>query len=293
MFVSTVPCDKTEAKVTSLEIQAAAIGDGTILTVWAVDQVGNVSRNIEGQARSFKFTVGVKDQPQNTLVPVTPAGGAVWKTIPVDVASGRPDSASCSGGTVDGNSSASGDEGRALEVPAGGRAVSSVPAVDASHSFTTAAWICPTQVGGSIRSIVTQLAGPGSPAARLAVNPDTKFILQGWPQGGTAPDEVATTTDIVAGQWSYVVAAYDETNSQLRITQSDSNGSLTTWVTATSPEKQLASVNQPVVLGDSGTAGADQFTGQIFRPVMTQSILTADQVKAIAYTYPAGEGVMK
>ena len=299
VFVSTVPCASTMNKVTSLNIPVAAVGDGALLTVWAVDQAGNVSRNVGeppqavGQPRSFKFTVGVKDQPQNTLVPVTPAGGAAWKTIAVDPASGKPDTADCTTGTADANSSASGDEGRALEVPAGGRAVSSAQAVDASHSFTTAAWICPTQVGGSIRSIITQLAAPGSPAARLAVNPDTKFILQGWPQGGTAPDEVATTTDIVAGQWSYVVAAYDETNRQLRITRSDSKGSLTTWVTATSPEKQLASTDQPVVLGDNGTAGTDQFTGQIFRPVMTQSILTADQVKALAYTYPAGEGVMK
>jgi len=80
-------------------------------------------------------------------------------------------------------------------------------------------------------------------------------------------------------QWYFIGAIYDRINAQLRLTVSNTKGTKT-WVIATAATSQSASTGaSPAVLGTANPASpaADQFTGLIYRPVMTQGVLVNSQ----------------
>ncbi|MFK0073564.1 LamG-like jellyroll fold domain-containing protein [Arthrobacter woluwensis] len=279
-------------------VQVGAIDKETVIRAWAFDEAGNVDNDVNSTLPTTYTltTTGRATLPEN-LATVTPSGGAEWTNIGVSSAASVPAGNSCTG-TV---SEAGPDQrlARALNIGASGaRAQTSGSAVDTSKAFTVAAWVCPKTTAG-LQSIMTQLSGSAMPAARLAILTSggaPRYSLQAWPSTGTSPDAVVNTNSgITPGTWSYVVGAYDPANRQMRIMVT-SGGFVTTWITATSSKDHLASsATQPVVFGDSGTVGSEQFTGQIFRPVMAQGVLMADQLGFLSDSFDlhGEEGLLK
>ena len=268
-------------------ITIAAVGPSTTLTVWAFDEAGNVSAQVKGQPFSYTFTVKGTTTLPSTAAPLTASGAAAWQTI--DVTGGSPAANSCTGTVA--NPDPFSTYGTALELTASGdRATTTGAAVDASQAFSVAAWVCP-KATTTAQAVLTQMAGAGAPAAQLGLDSSGDAVLTGW----TSPirsEQVATSTALPAGAWTYVSAVYDTINQQMRITVTQT-GYTGTWVTATSGGTHVASPSsQPVVVGDSGTAGANQFIGQVYHPLMVQGVLTNDQFVGAQYNFDTDKGVL-
>ncbi|MFE4542362.1 hypothetical protein [Arthrobacter sp. NPDC056727] len=274
----------------STTVTIAAVDETTTLTVWAFDTAGNVNTQVYGAAASYTFSSGVTAPLPNTVLPVNLNGGAQWQDI--ETINGTPAPNSCTGGVTDKDPDLS--YGQALEVTSpGAYASTSGAAVDPSLSFSLSGWVCPTSVPATVQAAITQMAGPGSPGAALRID-DGYARFDGWTSinSGTK-DSVVYTPKLAAGAWSFISAVYDATNKQMRITVTN-NGYTGTWTTATSTGSHLAAAaSQPVLLGASDTAGADQFSGQIYHPVLAQGVLTAKQFINAQNQFGRSMGVLK
>ena len=264
-------------------IDVSPIDQNTVISAWAVDTAGNVNLLKEStSATTYTLSTGAQAPLPHDLQPVAVSGGAAWADQAV-CNSGSPNVALCPD-TADQRS------GKVLQFAAAGdRGDVASGAVDTSKAFTSAAWVKP-QGGTGIRSVITQVAGSGGPGARLGILPDAankpQFGLQGW-TSATADTRVLNNASggIQDGEWAYVVSAYDPLNQQLRITVT-SGGQVTTWITATAQTRFLASsAAQPVRLGYLSTSTQDQFLGSVYRPVLAQGILTAEQIKNLTSSF--------
>ncbi|MDR6623482.1 LamG-like jellyroll fold domain-containing protein [Sinomonas atrocyanea] len=281
---------------TSKDIQIAAVGPTTVLTVWAFDTVGNVSGQQSQAPVTYTFSVeGQAAVPPATVEPLTASGAAVWQNI--DVTGGSPAPNNCTGGIpqVDPNNSDGTVSGTALEITAsGGRATTARGVVDASHPFSASAWVCP-RATTTAQAVLTQMAGPGAPAAQLGLAAGGNAVLTAWTSATTTDPPATSTAPLTANTWSFVSAVYDKVNQQMRITVT--TGKTTgTWVIQATGASHVASGTtsaQPaVVVGDSGTVGASQFLGQIYHPLMVQGVLTNKQFNVAGQNFDNDEGVL-
>ena len=265
---------------TSTSINVAAIGQPTTLTAWAFDTAGNVNTQVAGAPVSYSFSVGNAGTLPSTTLPVTLYGGASW--VNIDLVNGYPSVNNCAGTVPDdpGNP----DVGKALQLTGSGDyAATSGSAVDTAHSFTVGGWFCsliPTKA--TVQSLITQMAGAGSPGAALQINTTGYAELAQYTAPSSGGREAATAKDPLSANghpgWFYVVGVSDQVNQQLRITVT--GGQYTgTWTVATASSVHLSSPQaQPVLLGAAGPGGAGQFTGQIFQPMMVSGVLTKLQI---------------
>ncbi|MFJ3958068.1 LamG-like jellyroll fold domain-containing protein [Arthrobacter sp. NPDC090010] len=279
-------------------VPVGAIDRETVIRAWAVDEAGNVNLDKASTLpTSYTLTTSGRAVVPENLLNVMGSGGATWTDVAVTTPTSVPVANNCVGTATEAGPDQRLARAFDLGTP-GARGLTTGAAVDASQAFSVAAWVCPKALTG-VQSIITQLAGSAAPAARLAVLTSggvPQYALQGWASVGSAPDAVVNSNSgVTAGTWSYVAGAYDPVNRQMRIMVT-SSGFTTTWITATSSPAHLASnAAQPVVLGDSGVVGTDQFTGQIFRPVLAQGVLTTDQLGFLSDSFDlhGEEGLLK
>jgi hypothetical protein len=273
----------------SMVINIGAVNQKTVLSVWAFDAAGNVTGTDpddqdyqSGAAKTATLTVA-EPVLTKTVVGLTPTGNAKWVDIHADGDSltvQRVPQGSCVEETVP----VASRNARALQFnPGAGKAETAARAVDTSGDFSVAAWVCPTSVGGgtvqSIRSLITQLAG-STPGAALEIGEWGSVRLQAWTGTNSSHIVNEDSGTLPVGQWSYVTAVYDKINRQLRLS-SQVGGSISDWVIAASQQNILpAASTQKVIVGQS-IGGAQQFNGKIYRPILTQEILTDTQFSTI------------
>jgi hypothetical protein len=264
----------------SASITVAAVADTTSVRAWAFDTAGNVNLTTHtvplvkgGVSPEFTFSVGGEQHAvPATVLPVTLKGGASWVNVETNL--GVPVANGCTGSAPadDGNPGI----GQAMELKSSGDYGSTLAgAVDTGNSFSLALWMCPkTPIKATAQSVITQMAAAGSPGAALMLGTAGKAEFDQWTGANSTGKESALFNAVLtAGNWYYVAAVSDKINQQLRITL-QSDGYTGTWTVATASATHISSpTTQPVLLGASGPAGAGQFTGQIFNPVMTKGVL--------------------
>nr|WP_276509327.1 LamG-like jellyroll fold domain-containing protein [Paenarthrobacter ilicis] len=281
---ATVTCQSQPTKefiILCPETPKVLINIGTVskksyLSVWAFDAAGNVSAETyrKGDPKVVSLTV-LEPEPVRTVEPLTLSGGAEWKDIVTTQASQeqRKPSGSCGPADATGTPNA-----KALQLGAGAKAEYPSRAVDTAENFSMSAWVCPTSLNGSIQSLITQVAGP-TPGAALEIDElNGAARLQAWT--GATSSHIVKGNPLVAGGWRYVTAVYDKINRQLRLS-STSGTTVTTWVVAASQNNIVsAGETQKVVIGQSLTGG-QQFTGKIYRPMLTKGMLTTAQFDSV------------
>ncbi|WP_104086309.1 LamG-like jellyroll fold domain-containing protein [Arthrobacter sp. GMC3] len=258
----------------SAQITVAAVAETSTVTVWAFDTAMNVNTQVHSAPVSFTFNVPAKPAMlPSTVLPLSLVGGAT--VVNIETANGTPLSNGCSG-SVDSDGTDP-DVRQALQLgSAGDYARTGTGAVDTSQSFSMAGWFCSTApAAGTIQSVVTQMAGDGSPGAGLRLGAGgLAELAQFSGANGAGMEKVSAADSVGAGTWYYVAAVSDRINRQLRITLSTS-GYVQTWTVATNTATHLPSpTTQPVLLGASGPGGVGQFKGQIFNPILTAGVLT-------------------
>ncbi len=275
-------------------VNIGAVNDTTVLSVWAFDEAGNVA-NIGDDYASGAATTATLTVPEPILsksvdLSLTPTGTAKWTEIHADgeINKQRIPAGSCTEATT----APTDKNAWALQFNSGsGKAETAAGAVDTSGDFSVAAWVCPTTVGGNqIRSLITQLAGT-TPGAALEIGEQGPVRLQAWTGVGSSHIVKEDSGALVAGYWTYVTAVYDKTNRQLRLTSQQGVGSVGTWVIAASQQNVVpAAPTHKVVIGQS-MGGAQQFTGKIYRPILTGEILTDGQFSSIQKAFVNTDGV--
>ncbi|MHA7269655.1 hypothetical protein ACX80Q_07670 [Arthrobacter sp. HLT1-20] len=277
----------------SAQITVAAVAETTTVTVWAFDTAMNVNSQVHSEAVNFKFSVPASPAVlPTTVLPVSLVGGA--SLVNIETMNGRPVANGCAG-SVDSDGTDP-DVRPALQLTTGGDyATTPTAAVDTSQSFSMAGWFCATTPNtGAVQSLVTQMAGAGSPGAALRLGAGGLAELAQYSGiAGAGQETVAAADTIGAGSWYYVAAVSDRINRQLRITLT-TTGFTQTWTVATTTASHLGSPpSQPVLLGASGPGGASQFKGQIFNPILTSGVLTDAQFTVAKQQFGNEFGVKK
>lgn len=289
-FVVICPADGRTANVV-----VAPVGLTTTVSVWAFDVAGNVSLQTESERQSITFSVGKMAPAPATIAGTTVAGGAQW----VDIPASRGVPSAVTGCTVPQATAPATTAARALRVPtAGAYAKTLSAAVDNSQSFSFSGWFCPSAPTAANRQVALgQMSDAGTVGSILGLSPQHLWQLGAY--DASSPAVLKTVAqDPVEGsatqQWYFIGAIYDKMNAQLRITVSSSRG-VKTWVIATSASTHRASTGaSPAVLGTANPAApaADQFTGLIYRPVMTQGVLVDSQFGPAWDAFPSREGIL-
>jgi hypothetical protein len=263
-------------------IQAAAISkQNTRITVWSIDQAGNVGEYKKSTGYdTAAFSVGKESpmpDPANAL-PVTLSGNAVSAGVMGDL-NGPAATDDCSQ-TIDP------DPGNPFIATVlnltGGYATTGTAAADTAATFTASGWFCPTAVPTDTtktdRPVITQVGPTGTVLMSLRIGGASKKWELNLPTP-TGADYVMTGAPVTINSWYFVNAVYDKINHQLRITSS-TDASVSTWVVATSTDQHLAvTTGSKVLLGAASTlATAPRFTGLLAKPALTPGVLTADQI---------------
>lgn len=279
-FVVVCPADGRHGTVT-----VAAIDSTSILTVWSFDYAGNVNNQTASKlAVTYQYAVANKAALPSTFLDVPNTTGATW----TDIQTANGPTGSCQDAPYTGPGTA-----KALEITDATKhaetAASDGSAVNTADSFSVSGWFCPVSLaappGISLQALITQMAGTNSPGAALQLDASNKPELDTWLN--TTTSEQVKLSRPLGTSWYFLAAVYDKTNQQLRITKTQ-NGTTSTWTTATTTTNHLASTStQPVRLGGG-------FIGRIFKPMMTQGVLTADQFANAQNTYANTDtGVLK
>ncbi|BCW82848.1 hypothetical protein NicSoilE8_05210 [Arthrobacter sp. NicSoilE8] len=268
-------------------INIGTVSKKTYLSVWAFDAAGNVSGETFRKGLPTTATITVPEpEPVRTVESLTLSPNAAWKDIVTTQASGeqRKPTGTCGTGNPVGTPNA-----KALQLGTGDKAEYPTRAVDTAENFSMAAWVCPTGINGTIQSLITQLAG-STPGAALEIDElNGAARLQAW-TGASSSHIVKADAPLVAGEWRYVTAVYDKINRQLRLSAT-SQTTVKTWVIAASQNNIVsAGSTQKVVIGQSMTGG-QQFTGKIYRPVLTQGMLTTAQFDSVQDAFMNTDGI--
>ncbi len=274
-FVVVCPADGRTANVT-----VAPVDLTTTFSVWAFDTAGNINTQAESGAVSVTFTVGNMAPAPTTVLPTSVTGGAQW----VDIPTSRGTPSSVTGCMVPQASGPATTNYRALRVPAAGAFAKTLQAaVNNAESFSFSGWFCPANPSAGNRQVaLSQMNDAGTVGSLLGLSPQHLWELAAY-DTATPANLKNVSQDASEGaatqQWYFIGAIYDRINAQLRLTVSNTKGTKT-WVIATAATSQSASTGaSPAVLGTANPASpaADQFTGLIYRPVMTQGVLVNSQ----------------
>ncbi|MHA7274810.1 Ig-like domain-containing protein [Arthrobacter sp. TMT4-20] len=269
-------------------VKAAAITrSDTTLSVWAVDEAGNVGvlKN-SGLPTTEKFSVGnMAPMPASTIPTTTILGAASWTEIPTF---GGPIEDCTTGGT----SSGDGLPGAALNIGSGGGyASTSERVLDLTNSFTMSAWFClPDLIEGTIMAQQNDLLYAG---ASLSVGNGKLVFSRGDAPGQS--ESVSSTTTLQPGSWYFANAVYDKVNRQMRLTVSNANVTDTWIVSTTGTGYTPASLSRQFMLGTSNPrANGFPFVGQIARPTGAVGVLSNEQFNSLWDQQPLDvAGVLK
>lgn len=274
-FVVVCPADGRTANVT-----VAPVDLTTTFSVWAFDTAGNINTQAESGAVSVTITIGNMAPAPATVLPTSVSGGAQW----VDIPTSRGTPSAVTGCMVPQASGPATTNYRALRVPtAGAFAKTLQAAVNNAESFSFSGWFCPASPTAANRQVgLSQMNDAGTVGSLLGLSSQHLWELAAY-DTATPANLKNVSQDAVEGaatqQWYFIGAIYDRINAQLRLTVSNTKGTKT-WVIATAATSQRASTGAtPAVLGTANPASpaADQFTGLIYRPVMTQGVLVNSQ----------------
>jgi len=275
----------------STDVTISPLDGTTTLTVWAFDHAGNVSQPILGAPTHFTITVPTREETLPTVQPefldLELSGSASW----------IPESDSTN--VCDYNNSFS-----AAVAPLQGQYVLNFPntsakaeskvmpgtsikrAVDTAESYSVSAWVCPTETTG-LQPVISQLTNSTTSSGALQLDAGHAQLMSRV--GATTQEKVTTDAVLVPKKWTFVSAVFDRINAQLRISTYREN-EVNTWVIAAAPPAASSRVSsgesQPARLGLG-------FTGQIFRPVMTQGVLGATGFTKIQDNYGTTKGLLK
>lgn len=260
----------------STTFNVAAIDASTTVRAWALDAAGNISnctaaacttKPNRSETGSMAFSVGNTAAAPTKAMNVTDSTTGTARTgmtTGFDGLSGpcstepagdyAPEGFSYSGGYSSGTAGA---------------------AVDPSQSFTASVWACPSGTGPS--TVLAQTDSSGNSQLRLGVAADGHWALTTRTGTGTETTVEGTGT-AAAGQWAFVNAQYDRINAQMRITVANAN-SRDTWVVAAANQPSAPGSGTQVYLGKAAPGSAQSYTGLVTRPVLTQAVLTAQQVQ--------------
>lgn len=269
-----------------ITITITALDADTSLTVWAIDDAGNVAMPVHGAPAYVIFSVPAAQalpNPATDFLGLDLYNNAAWVT---------QDSLSateCAAGQVPG---AAGRDADYLNFPTTAayadtkaNAGSTVRrAVDPTDGFSVAAWVCPKSDVG-LQPLISQLANNSTVvAAALRADGNTYHLGSRLSSGA---EERTGTAMLSAGKWTYVSAVFDNINAQLRITTATAN-QVGDWTIAASPfsTRTSADLTQPVRLGQG-------FAGVIYRPVMTQRVLSNASFGTIQTQYGTTRGLLK
>ena len=267
-------------------ITITALDEYTTLTAWAIDDAGNVAMPVHGTPAHVTFSVPkqvVTDATASDFLGLDLYDGAAWVTqadFPTNVcAAGKPPIAA--GGTADILNFPTTAAYADTKANAGSTARR---AVDPADGFSVSAWVCAKSATG-LQPLISQLAN-NSTVIAAALRADGGTYHLGSRLNTGAEDRVSTAV-LGAGQWTYVSAVYDNYNAQLRITTADAN-QVSDFVIAASPStaRTSADLTQPARLGQG-------FAGAIYRPVMTQRVLSETSFGKIQTTYGTTRGLRK
>jgi hypothetical protein len=287
-YVVVCPSDGRTTPVT-----IGAINLTSRLTVWSFDYAGNVNQQVNSTPVTYDFNMHGTAPDPATVLPVTAQGGASW--VDIETSNHVPVATSSCQGGLSADSDAL-ERSTVLQVSGAGQYASTAAgAVDTSQSFSASGWYCPTAPASSgVQSLITQMAGTGSPGGALRLSTGGNAELDTWTAANSAGQEsVQRVPALTANTWYFISAVYDTINRQLRITTSG-DGYTGSWTTATSAAAHIAApASQPVLLGAAGPGGSGQFTGQILNPVMTQAVLTPDQFQLAQFNFNGTTGVLK
>lgn len=274
-FVVVCPADGRTANVT-----VAPVDLTTTFSVWAFDTAGNINTQAESGAVSVTITIGNMAPAPTTVLPTSVNGGAQW----VDVPTNRGVPSPVTGCMVPQATGPATTNYRALRVPtAGAFAKTLQAAVNNAESFSFSGWFCPASPSAANRQVaLSQMNDAGTVGSLLGLSPQHLWELAAY-DTATPANLKNVSQDATEGaatqQWYFIGAIYDRINAQLRLTVSNTKGTKT-WVIATAATSHRASTGaSPAVLGTANpaTPAADQFTGLIYRPVMTQGVLVNSQ----------------
>ncbi|WP_306910976.1 hypothetical protein [Arthrobacter sp. B3I9] len=274
-FVVVCPADGRSANVT-----VAPVDLTSTFSVWAFDTAGNINTQAESGAVSVTFTVGNMAPAPTKVLPTSVAGGAQWVDVPTNRGTPSP-VAGCMLPQATGPATTA---YRALRVPAAGAFAKTLQAaVNNAESFSFSGWFCPAKPSAANRQVaLSQMNDAGTVGSLLGLSPQHLWELAAY-DTATPANLKNVSQDAVEGaatqQWYFIGAIYDRINAQLRLTVSNTKGTKT-WVIATAATSHRPSTGaSPAVLGTANpaTPAADQFTGLIYRPVMTQGVLVNSQ----------------
>lgn len=265
----------------TVSITVAAIDQTTNVAAWAFDKAGNASTEVMSGSTTpgrYSFHVNGPANPlPSTSLPLTMHGGAAL--VDINAPSGKPTPGECPA-VVDPDGDPSG-VAKALRLSGPGDYASTASGgVNTATSYSIGLWVCNT--GGKTstlaRHIITQIAGTGSPGAAIRLTPTGAVEAAQWTgASGTGLGARPTSSDLATNHWYYVAVVSDKINGQLRISVND-DGLVSTWITTEGATLGRTAVNtQPVLLGYSGLVGDGKFVGEIFNPVMTNSVLSMTQ----------------
>ncbi len=265
-------------------ITITALDQNTSLTVWAFDDAGNVAMPIKGAPAHVTFSVPAAQalpNPQTDFLDLQLFGEASWvdakEVTTSQCADGPPTEAFTTADVLNLPTTGSYADTKAKA------GTTAKWAVDPSQSFSIAAWVCPKTTTG-MQPLISQLANSSTIAAALRYEGGSYNLRS---QLATGAEERVTSALIAAGQWTYVTAVYDRINAQMRITTANANQT-GDWIIAASPAlaRTTADATQPARLGQG-------FVGQIYRPVMTQRVLSNDSFGHIQQDYGTTRGLLK
>ncbi|MDQ4502024.1 LamG-like jellyroll fold domain-containing protein [Sinomonas sp. ASV322] len=271
----------------SASFTVAAVDASTSVSAWTVDDAGNIGTCTPSTCPMAP--------DRSAMSPVTTF--AVGKTAPDPArAMDLSDSAagtSRTGITVSGFSGPSGacatepvsafaPEG--FSYTGGYSATAAGQAVDSSKSFTASVWACPS--GTSPSTVLSQADATGASQLRLGIAADGKWALTTRAADGTETAVEGVNT-APAGQWTLVSAQYDSVNAQLRISASYSN-TKDTWVVAVAKPPAAPGTGTQIYLGRKSASDTQSYTGLLVRPVLTQAVLTAQQLQNLWGSTAAG-----
>ncbi len=275
--------DKTTITITALD-------EYTSLTVWAIDDAGNAAMPVHGAPTHVIFSVpkqAVSDATQSDFLSLDLYNGATW----IDTENLTLNE--CNNGAAGGQLPlAAGRDADVLNFPTtaayadtkANTGSTARRAVNPADGFSVSAWVCPKTATG-LQPLISQLANSTTIAAALRADGNSYHLGS---RLSTGVEDRVSTAVLAAGEWTYVSAVYDNYNAQLRITTAYAN-QVNDFVIAASPSTTrvgAADATQPARLGQG-------FAGAMYRPVMTQRVLSEASFGKIQTTYGTTRGLRK
>lgn len=297
-FPSNLTCGQTSGGYT-MKCLSPINADATVtvvpptvvssLTVWTVDAAGNTQSN---PARIDFFAMDSNEpvKGHQWRTDSTPGSGVCPSTassVPDVTASGVTAANLAAGGACWRSETVLAAQGSSWTLEYGGDDASTTPGplLDTTGSFSVAAWVKPTAVGG----YQTFLSQDGSTRSAFYLQMDSTSFRFCVTPSQAASAVCALGPAVTENQWTFVAGVW---NAQTKI------GSLyvsTTGQVPSTPDATVVAASQldqtsgPVAVGRALSSGAptNYFTGQVLHPTVMPGAASYGQLTQIGYVFTA------